>query len=184
MYKKLSVTIFIILIFVGFVFAFLYGGYFTVPEAALKSISDSKNSAKIIIDTIYVNDDPVTFFIDAQNNVSATQYFKKIILGKTGWKPGWRQSVVLKIQDISSDDVIPFKTSIKKGSNIILYGVSKSNEINLIKIDGKAPTLKPFEIDEGDYTLWYIVGTSELINAKITFRTLNQKKGQGDGSVS
>lgn len=161
--------IFVLIIIFSIYLNVAYGGYYRTPEEALENRESKNTSVQYIIETIWVNDEPIIFYVNEKNQFCDARFSIKQIGGEMGYKSSGASYFKL---DINSEEIIPVKWNIKIENDgnydKVFYGISKSNEIYSIKINGKSPIIIPFEMGGKDYDLWYIVGSYELDEPIIT----------------
>ncbi len=156
--KKIYKLGFIIIIILYVIFNVEFGGYYNTPEEAAKHISLSDKAIKNIVETIWVGDSPIIFYVADSGEFCEVEFNKKNIFGVTGWECRFVDSIETK--EIKENEVVPSKAASGTSSDKkprVLFGISKSPKADKIKVNGDVPTFKNFEIEGQDYILWYIV---------------------------
>jgi len=149
---------FIIIIILYVIFNVEFGGYYNTPEEAAKHNSFSDKAIKNIVETVWIEDRPIIFYVANSGEFCEVEFNKKNIFGVTGWECRFIDSIETK--EIKENQVIPSKAASgmkydKKPQ--VLFGISRSPKANKIKVNGEVPTFKNFEIEGQDYVLWYII---------------------------
>jgi len=169
MRKSIIWLIWILIIVVAIYLNIAYGNYYDTPEGALENREAENTSMQYIIEKVWVNDEPIIFYVNEKNNFSHARFSTKEIRGKTGYRVTVAGRYTL---DINSAEVVPIKWNEMIESTVdyyrIMYGITNSEDIYSISINGESPTFKSFEMGGEEYVLWYILGSTELDNPNIT----------------
>lgn len=165
MNRKLFLLGFILIIVFGLCYSFEFGEYYSTPEEALMHYKSDAMAYKNIIDTAWLQDEPVILYISTNNSVCDAEFTKKFVGGKLGWKV--ITAGALPTAHADSNITVPTKMLAKKHTNNsqpnrVLFGYTKSAKANSIKVNGNMPIFRQFELNGDKCTLWYIVGSEEL----------------------
>ena len=155
--KKIYKFGFIIIIILYVIFNVEFGGYYNTPEQAANHISLSDKTIKNIVETVWVEDSPIIFYVANSGEFCEVEFNKKNIFGMTGWE--YRSIKFIETKEIKENQVIPSKMASGTKSDKkpqVLFGISRSPKANKIKVNGEVPTFKNFEIEGQEYVLWYI----------------------------
>ena len=173
MKKKISIIgIVIVIITAVVVILNTPGTFYSTPEAALMNWDpDGKYNCKNIIDTAWMGEEPVIFYVTKEGNFCNGEFKKTEAFGETGWKVAVA-GMLLSIDKIDISNTIGSDAGVSKHTNNdkpnqVLFGVTKSAKADTIRVNGETPTFKAFEANELMYTLWYIVGSDELYFDKV-----------------
>lgn len=156
--KKIYKFGFIIIIILYIIFNVEFGGYYSTPDEAAKHNGISDKSVKNIVETVWVEDRPIIFYVADNGEFCETEFDKRNIFGVSGWKCRFVSSIETK--EIGGDEVVPSKMASGMKSDKksrVLFGISRSPKANKIKVNGEVPTFKNFEIEDQDYVLWYVI---------------------------
>lgn len=176
MNKRIYILGLLIIIVMGIFFQVGFSGYYSTPEEAIKHSDFSDEPMESIIDTVWVKEKPIIFYISTQGNVCEMEFNKKEIFAKTGWKS--KSIGILPTKTIKPEEIAPTRMgsgNSSDGNPTVLFGITKSPKAETIKVNGEVPNFKKFQIQDEDYVLWYItIQTDELNIDKVKIRSDEQ----------
>jgi hypothetical protein len=138
---------------------------FQSPKEAI----ENELNCKYYIDTIYINNEPVSFFLDTNNQINAFRY-DEVYLKKHLWKLGLGNFCDIQNESsIRSGQNESWAISYNaEENNNVLFGLFLYNKDIKFTVNNQTPKTHLFNFNKNKYLLWYIPNVGVHTTAQIS----------------